>query len=380
MLLGTVSMLGFGTMLMGELPRHRGAEGPMISSALVTVGGTGVLLGVLFALLAPQLSSDLRPLSTSIWSVGLYASGVALAAIALVIDLALIGLLRGGLQFTRNSLFAVVKLAFLALLSVWAAATFGLSIYATWAGGNAISLLYLAVIVARRRHQQPLRPQWTMMKSVGRTALAHHLLNLTLQAPTMMLPLIVTVVLSTAANAAFYIAWMIAGFLFIGPISLSLVLYAADAAEPHALEHKTRLTLGTSLVIGVVGEGLLILMSGTALRVFGPTYAARAGLCLPILGVGVFGMAIKDHYVTLRRIQGRVLRAAAAVAAGDVLEIAGAATGAALAGLTGLSIGFVLALCIEGLLLSKIVAGATGILPRRTSMVTTSRLDTVEEP
>src|SRR5581483_181645 len=108
-----------------------------------------------------------------------------------------------------------------------------------------------------------------------------------LQAPTLIYPLIVTVVLSTSANAAFYIAWMIAGFLFIGPMALSLVL---DAADPNSLHRKVVFTLGLSYAIAVVGELALVALSGTALRVFGASYAEQARICLPVLGVAVFGL------------------------------------------------------------------------------------------
>src|SRR5690242_19080604 len=38
-LLGNASMLGLGTLLIGELPHHRGRELPLINGALLLVGG-----------------------------------------------------------------------------------------------------------------------------------------------------------------------------------------------------------------------------------------------------------------------------------------------------------------------------------------------------
>jgi O-antigen/teichoic acid export membrane protein len=360
-LLGTIAMLGFGTMLMGELPRHPGQEGRMISSSLLAVGTAGVLLGLLFALVAPIAAPDLGPMRDGIGAVTLYAVGVGLTAMALVTDLAVLGLLRGRLQFLRNSVFALAKLIVLAALSLWAANSFGLSIYATWAAGNAISLLLLGMLALRGERKQSLRPQWRYMRSAGKTALGHHMLNLALQAPTLTYPLIVTVVLSTQANAAFYIAWMIAGFLYIGPMSLSLVLYAADAADPDSLHRKVLFTLGLSYAIGVVGEIGLVVLSGTALRFFGHSYAEQARICLPVIGAAVFGLILKDHYVTLARSQGFVLRATALIALGDVLEIVAGVVGAATAGLGGLAVGYVLALSLEAIVYGPRVIAAAGV-------------------
>ena len=53
-LLGTISMLGLGTLLTGELPRQPGKEWTLIDAALIVVGGTGTIVGLLFALMASR--------------------------------------------------------------------------------------------------------------------------------------------------------------------------------------------------------------------------------------------------------------------------------------------------------------------------------------
>ena len=143
-LLGSLAIVGLGTLLLGELPLQRGREGSLISTALMLVAGIGGLLGFAFAVVAPYVSSGFQPLGASTGSSGLFALGVSLTAITLVLDDALIGLFRGGLQLWRNSLFAVVKLAVLLAASLWLSRAVGLTIYATWAIGNICSLVALA--------------------------------------------------------------------------------------------------------------------------------------------------------------------------------------------------------------------------------------------
>ena len=50
MLLGAICVLGLGTLLIGELPRQPGKEASLISTALLLVGLTGGLAGIIFAL------------------------------------------------------------------------------------------------------------------------------------------------------------------------------------------------------------------------------------------------------------------------------------------------------------------------------------------
>ena len=109
-LLGTVGMLGLGTVLIGELPRRKARAG-LISAALVTCGAGSLLLGIVFALAAPQASARFADISGTAGRLALFAVGVSLTGVTLVFDQAAIGLMRGGLQLSRNSVFAAVKLA-----------------------------------------------------------------------------------------------------------------------------------------------------------------------------------------------------------------------------------------------------------------------------
>src|SRR5947209_6656395 len=92
MLLGMLCIVGLGTLLIGELPRQPGKEASLISSALILVGGIGGGVGILFAVVAAGISTDFQALRASVQDIALFAAGVALTAITLVLDQALIGL------------------------------------------------------------------------------------------------------------------------------------------------------------------------------------------------------------------------------------------------------------------------------------------------
>lgn len=356
-LLGTAGMLGLGTLLIGELPQRRGSEGPVIATASIVTAVTGGVLGTGFALLAPWLSRDFLPLRESIGTVLLFAVGTALTALTLVLDQALIGMMRGGLQLVRNFIFSAAKLAALGAFAFWSAHTFHLAIYATWTIGNALSLGVLAsAALLRRTPLHHARPDWTLLRAFRRAALGHHGLNLSLQFSHLILPLIVTVTLSAAVNAYFYAAWMIAGFVFTLPLALTVVLYAVGAADPIALARKTRFTLGIAAASGLVTNVVLWVAAPLVLRLFGASYATYASTPLRVLTLGVFALIIKDHYVAACRIQSRVLAASARIFVGGCLELVGAAGGAILGGLTGLTLGWLVAVVVEAALMTPAVA------------------------
>ncbi len=147
-LLGTLGMIGMGTLLIGELPRQTEHRATLITTALVAAGGVSAALGIIFALIAPLVSVEFRPLAGGASTVLLFTAGVVLTAVTLVLDQAMIGLLRGELQLWRNAIFALGKLAILWLMGLWVASGGGVDIYTTWTLGNAVSIVGLGLIAA----------------------------------------------------------------------------------------------------------------------------------------------------------------------------------------------------------------------------------------
>jgi O-antigen/teichoic acid export membrane protein len=352
-LLGAICLLGLGTLLIGELPRHPGKEASLISAALILVGCVGACGGIIFMLVAPLVSTAFLPFRANVGIILLFAVGVSLTAIINVLDAALIGLLKGTLQFWRNTLFAVVKLAVLVLASFWLVKV-GEIVYGTWVLGIVLSLVPLAGIVVFKvgRSGRSLLPDWTLLRKLRSAALEHHALNLILQFPGTTLPVLVTILLSATINAWFYVSWMISGLVFIASYALTTVLFAINAGQTSELMHKIRITLGLALITSILCNCLLLFEAPQILALFGHTYAQQAAWCLRILGLGAFPMIILDHYMAVSRIYRKVAQTALPIATiGCVLELGMTALGAHFGGLVGLSLGWDAALCVQAVVM-----------------------------
>jgi len=363
-LLGSFAILGMGTLLIGELPNQRGKEFSLISTALLLVGGVGGCLGIIYALAASNLSIAFRPLGANIENVLLFALGVSLTAITLVLDQALIGLLRGELQLWRNGLFAVVKLSALFVVSLWLSQVTGMTIYATWVIGIGFSLVVLAgvAIIRRKELRRTYRPQWGWLRKLGPEALKHHALNLMLEAPYLLLPVIVTISLSATVNAWFYVAWSLSGVANTASGALSTTLYAVSSAQPSALARKMRLTLSLALTACVLANCVLLIAPTQVLALFGHSYSVQAAWSLRILSLESFPFIIKNHYIALSRIRGQLMRSILVTMGTCILELGGATVGAHLGGLNGLSLGWLAAMTLEAVCMFPTVFKAVRIV------------------
>ena len=182
------------------------------------------------------------------------------------------------------------------------------------------------------------RPDWGVLRGLGKTAVAHSWLNLAITIPRSLIPVLVTIIVSPSANAAFYAAWMLSGFLYIVPTHLSTVLFAVASADRQVIARKLRFTLLLSALIGL--PGMIVLGAGAhlALSLFGPGYARAATVSLWLLVIGYVPTVPKLHYIAVCRAAGRITRAAAVLTTAALLEVTAAAMGGAAGGLNGLSL------------------------------------------
>ncbi len=360
MLLGSFCILGMGTLLITELPRRPEQAGSLLTTALLVVGGVGLIVGMLFAFIAARFSSQFEVLATNNTDVLAFGCGVSLTSITLVLDQALIGLLRGSWQLWRNTLFAVAKLVLLFVVSAWFAQRMALSISLTWTVANGISLLalYFCFVVKSKSFGRKCLPRWSLLLNLGGAAFQHHLLNLTLAFPALALPVLVTWLLSARMNAWFYVAWMLASFVFLIPTSLTTVLHAMNAAQQTTLAQKARSTIMLSCVISTLAISFLQFTAPILLTAFGGSYALQAATTLRILVLAAFALTIKNHYISICRIQDHIGRALFAMIPGGILELGAAVVGANYYGLEGLSIGWVAAVYIEALCMLPTVYAA----------------------
>jgi O-antigen/teichoic acid export membrane protein len=376
MVLGLIGMFGFGTLLIGELSRRKEAVAGLVSAALITSTIGSLVLGLGFALIAPHVAVSLAGIGGSPQRVGLFAAGVALTAFTLVADQATIGVLRSGIQLTRNTAFAIAKLLLLLLAAFTINGVAGTGIEFSWVAGMAVSLIPVAIHLRRSGTPMLPRPDWRLLQGLSKTALAHYWLSLAVNVPVLVMPVIVTALVSPSANAAYYVAWMLAFFLYLVPASLSNVLFAIAAAEPSVIAGKLRFSLRLSFVIGAIGIAVLGLGAHLALSIFGPGYASTATLPLILLLLGYIPMVPRTHYIAVCRARGKILQAAVVLSIGAAFEITGAIAGANLGGLIGLSAGLLMARIVEGVMTAPAVIRASFVHDRGRKVLSGDERDT----
>lgn len=349
-LLASVGILGLGTLLISELAKVTiGQRRVLVRTAVTLATMVSGVLGLLAAIVVHLVpTGGLAPVSSTPLIALLFALGVAVTGTTMVLDQAVLVVGSGVLQLQRNAIASATKIAFLVGLSL-AGYSGGMAIYLSWTLGTLVSL---PLLVRRTRGGRALADpgplvDWTTLHGLRRAAAGHHALNLALQAPMLLLSVVVTVVLSATENGYFATVRLVSGFVFMVPFAIAVGLFAAAGGSEREVLVRMRFTLPLGLAASLGADLLVWPFAGLVLRTFGSGYASAGVTALRVIVLAGLPIVVKDHYVALRRVQGRTGRAALVVLVGCVAEVAAAVVGARLDDITGLSAAWVVVLAVE---------------------------------
>ena len=345
-LLGTIGMFGFGTMLIAEAGRGRGAMGSLIATSLLMVSVLATLLAAVSWVALRFSHGAIGAAMASSWVATGFIIGVGLTAAGMVLDQALVGIRASSVQLYRNSYFSVGKLVLLVLAAVTVGRHSQVTMVWVWVAGIAISMVATAGHLAARRYRlgQPLR--LSALQGRGATTFHHNTLNLSLALPRLGMPLLVATLLGAHATAGFYAAWMITSFLYILPTHLSTALFAVAVGDVRALAPRLRAALRVSLLLGGSVAVTIAALAGPAMRSFGPDYEI-ARTALVVMAFAYFPNVFKQCYVAVARVDNRLRKAGVVCSIGAALELCMTGVGGWFDGLTGISLGFLAAVTLQ---------------------------------
>jgi hypothetical protein len=305
----------------------------------------------------------------------IFSFGVAISGAAFVFDEATIGLMRGGLQLTRNVALSITKMAALPGCALILHDLFGVGIELSWVLGTVVSLLPVMIMIKRGGASILYRPDWQSFRQLGKVTLAHNWLNLAINIPPKLIPVLVVVVVSPSSNAAYYVAAMLVGFLGMVPMHLSTVLFAIASAAPEMISEKLRFVLRTSVLVGIPG-GLILGLSGHfVLAIFGSSYA-RLGTGPLWLLIVCFVPGIPNIvYIAVCRATGRVNQAAVFLSVAAALQMAAIVVGGRIDGLYGVCYGMLAVATLEALVTTPPVLKAAYASAQVRSAIASASVD-----
>jgi O-antigen/teichoic acid export membrane protein len=355
-LVGILGEAGLGTLLMGEIARHQG-KGPGLVAAAASVGvALGVGLALLFVFGARFIGSS--GLINGWFEAVTFILGCGLTALSMVGDQALVANLRSTSRMIQQVLFSVFKLMLIAAAAAAGYAS-NTAILLSWVAGLLASWIGVDLLTRGSARHLVGPPDFQLLHTLRHKVFDHYALDVASQAPGVIMPYMVLVLLSPTTNAAFVSLWMLVTMASVVPAVMATVLFPAVRTSPSQSAHDMRVSLTASLLFSLACAGFLFTYSREILAAFNPTYPEIAGSSLRFLGFSLVGLTLKFHACALARLGDAMRKASRWFAVGGLLELCLAVVGAKLDGLQGLVLGWTLAVSIEGACAALVLAFAT---------------------
>ena len=352
--LAAIGALGIPLLLLAELesvpaPARRVtfSTGMYISCLTVLILSLGTLA------LSPFLGASLGIIGADPTMAALFVIGSVATMAALTFDNAAIGLHRGSAQLWQGSLASALKLAVVGVLVLVGTRTAPGLMFA-WALTLVVSLVVcmpMLRLAPTLSGEGNISHRVALARRYGALSLKHHVLNLSINSVYYIVGLIAALLLLPRELAYFTAAFLLESTAMVIPYLLALSLFAEISGDQSLLHRHVRRTLplGMALCGGIVVVAQVA--APFALGLFGPAYAMNGTTALRLLVLVGPAYVIKDHYVAIRRAQGRLGHAAKVMAAGTSTEAAGATLGGITGGMTGLCIGWAVAVSCEAVVL-----------------------------
>jgi O-antigen/teichoic acid export membrane protein len=352
--LAAIGALGIPLLLLAELEsvsiplrRVTFSTGMYISCLAVLILSLGTVA------LSPFLGASLRIIGADPAMAALFVIGSVATMAALTFSNAAIGLHRGSAQLWQGSLASALKLACVGVLVLVGTRTAPGLLFA-WALTMAVSVVLCMPML--RLEPTPagegnISHRVALTRRYGTLSLKHHVLNLSINSVFYIVGVIAALVLLPRQLAYFTAAFLLESTAMVIPYLLALSLFAEIGGDQSLLHRHVRRTLplGLALCGGIVVFAWVT--APFALRLFGPAYAMNGTTALRLLVLVGPAYVIKDHYVAIRRAQGRLGHAAKVMAAGTSAEALGAALGGIYWGMTGICVGWLVAVSCEAVVL-----------------------------
>lgn len=308
-LVSTLSNLGLPAAVIEVLPSRRStrAWSAAVDAALLLVVLTGLAFGYGLWLLLPTLSPNLLAAGTGPEFAALVIGLVTLWNVAMTIDGVFLAERASHFMFSRNVIFAALKIPLLLLPLFLPLLNRGAStIVLSWALATALSLMLALLWSIPRLGHRPASDASEMGKQarlLGARVAGNHLINLGGLLPMYLLPVIVTIRLSATDNSYFYTTWMVGGIFFMISSSVSTALFAEGSTLRRDLATRARASaLLIALALIPVG-GVFLLWGRYILEVFGSVYATHGVVLLTILIYAAVPDAITNIAVSILRVR-----------------------------------------------------------------------------
>lgn len=302
-LITSLSLMGFELSIIRVLPDHPD-KSTLLNVCFSTASLFGIIFSFIFVLLLPFFAGDLGVVNSSIFTQILFFLFVIIALGDYLVTNTFVAYRKSGYVLRKNLIFSIFKLAFpFALISF---GSYG--VFSAWMLSLGLALIY-GMVVLTRQFRHNFKPQLGIapLRGMIKYSFGNYFSSFAEGFPIMVLPILIVNVYTPEEGAYYYIAMMIATFLFTISASATQSLFAEASHSEARMGVLIRKVLKFLVILLIPAIAAIVVLGPYILAIFGPEYSAEATGLLRILAVSSILFSFNAIARTIFRIHYRTV-------------------------------------------------------------------------
>ena len=302
-LLSMLSLLGFNVALIRFLPASNRKK-DMINSCFTLSLTASAVITTIFLLGLGVLSPKLLFLRSNLLFALLFITFTCVWSITSLLNSILTAERSTKYVLRKESIFGASKLP----IPIFLVSLGAFGIFTSWGIGAVIAVIVGLIFLFRviPSYKPAIKVDVKIINEMLHFSSWSFLASLFNVAPALILPIMITNILTPDTTAYFYISWMIAALLFMIPRQTAQSLFAEGSSFDKrlgvnltkSLKFISLLLIPSILFILIFGDKLLLL--------FGSAYSIEGFKLLQILALSTIPFAVNTVYVTVKNIKKQV--------------------------------------------------------------------------
>lgn len=299
-LLAMLSLLGFNVALIRFLPNSDEKEAT-INSCFTLSLITALVISTIFLSGLDFWSPKLLFLKQHLVFAALFIAFTGIWVATTLLNSVFISNRMSKYVLLKESIFGASKIPMPIFLVSFGA--FG--VFFAWGIGSVIALIFGIAFLFRiiPSYKPMIKVKREVVNDMFHFSFRNYVGNFFNVAPALILPIMITNVLSPDITAYFYISWMIATLLFMIPVQASQSLFAEGSNIEEKVAENVRKSMKFILLLLIPSVIFILIFGNKFLLLFGKEYSVEGFRLLQILAVSALPFAVNAVYISVKKIK-----------------------------------------------------------------------------
>ncbi|GBE20040.1 MAG TPA: hypothetical protein ENG87_02390 [Candidatus Pacearchaeota archaeon] len=301
-----LSVLGLNVGLIRYLPKAK-EKNKKINTSLTLVGIVSIIVASLFLLGLGKFSPSLLFIQENMIMSFSFIIFMIISGFGSITDSVFIAYRNTKYILAKNTIFSVMKLILpFAFISLGA-----YGIFSSWMISMMIAISFSFFILIRKYGFKPKVVFYdSIIRKIGKYSFGNYIAGFIGSLPLMILPLMITNMISPETTAYYYMAMMIAGLLFVIPSATTQSLFAEGSYNEDKLKQQIKKSIKIIALLMVPGILITMFFGQYILLAFGKEYSTEGFRFLQIIAFSGIFISITKVYESVLRVKKQIKKIA----------------------------------------------------------------------